>query len=59
MIIVAGSQTIVRYLDQALRRIDEHVLPYEDALVFERLKIHTFVGQILIIRRGINASLDP
>ncbi|HUY74730.1 MAG TPA: hypothetical protein VMW11_09490 [Candidatus Dormibacteraeota bacterium] len=24
---------------------------YEDALVFERMKIHTFVGKILIIRR--------
>ncbi len=51
MIIVAGSQKIVRDLDQALRRIDEHVFPYEDALVHDRMKIHTFIGKVLIIRR--------
>jgi hypothetical protein len=51
LIIVAGSQKIVRDLDQALRRIDEHVFPYEDAAVHERMKIHTFVGKVLIIRR--------
>lgn len=41
LIIVAGSQKIVRDLDQALLRIAEHVLPYEDATVYERMKIHT------------------
>ncbi len=51
LIIVAGSQKIVRDLDQALRRIAEHVFPYEDAAVHERMKIHTFIGKILIIRR--------
>lgn len=51
LIIVAGSQKIVRDLDQALRRIEEHVFPYEDALVHERMKIHTFIGKVLIIRR--------
>ncbi|MFI4972803.1 MAG: LUD domain-containing protein, partial [Hyphomicrobiales bacterium] len=51
LIIVAGSQKIVRDLDQALRRIEEHVFPYEDALVHERMKIHTFIGKVLIIGR--------
>jgi len=51
LIIVAGSQKIVRDLDQALRRIAEHVFAYEDAQVLERMKIHTFIGKILIIRR--------
>jgi hypothetical protein len=51
LIIVAGSQKIVRDLDQALLRIAEHVLPYEDATVYERMKIHTFIGKVLIIRR--------
>jgi hypothetical protein len=51
LILIAGSQKIVRNLDQALRRIDEHVFPYEDALVHERINIHTSIGKVLIIRR--------
>jgi hypothetical protein len=27
------------------------VFPYEDALVHERMKIHTFIGKVLIISR--------
>ncbi|TME22577.1 MAG: hypothetical protein E6I75_30155 [Chloroflexi bacterium] len=51
LILVVGVQKIVRNLDQALRRIEQHVLPYEDAIVRERMKISTFIGKILIIRR--------
>lgn len=51
LILVIGSQKIVRDFDQAMRRIERHVFPYEDALVYERMKIHTFIGKILIIRR--------
>jgi hypothetical protein len=51
LILVAGSQKIVRDLDQAMRRIEEEVFPYEDALVRERMNISTFIGKILIIRR--------
>ena len=51
LIIVAGSQKIVPDLDQALRRLEEHVFPYEDALVQERMQIHTFIGKVLVIRR--------
>ncbi|MGH7763079.1 MAG: LUD domain-containing protein [Candidatus Dormibacteraceae bacterium] len=51
LIIVAGSQKIVRDFDEAMRRVERHVLPYEDAIVHERMKIHTFIGKVLIIRR--------
>ncbi|MGH7902667.1 MAG: LUD domain-containing protein [Candidatus Dormibacteraceae bacterium] len=51
LILVVGSQKIVRDLDEALRRIEETVFPYEDAIVRERLNIGTFVGKVLIIRR--------
>jgi hypothetical protein len=51
VILVVGSQKIVRDLDQAIRRIEQHVFPYEDAMVHERMKIHTFIGKVLIIRR--------
>lgn len=51
LILVIGSQKIVRHLDEAMRRIESHVFPYEDAQVYERMQIHTFIGKILIIRR--------
>jgi hypothetical protein len=30
---------------------DQHVFPYEDALVRERMNMSTFIGKLLIIRR--------
>jgi hypothetical protein len=51
LILVVGSQKIVRDLDQAMRRIELHVFPYEDAMVRERMNISTFIGKLLIIRR--------
>lgn len=51
VILVVGVQKIVRNLDEALRRIEQHVFPYEDAMVRERLNTGTFIGKILIIRR--------
>jgi hypothetical protein len=48
---VVGSQKVVRDLDEAMRRIEQKVLPYEDALVRERVNISTFIGKVLIIRR--------
>ena len=51
LILVVGSQKIVRDLDEAMRRIESHVFSYEDAQVYERMQIHTFIGKILIIRR--------
>jgi hypothetical protein len=51
LILIVGSQKIVRDLDDALRRIDEEVFPYEDAVVRKRLNMGTFLGKVLIIRR--------
>jgi hypothetical protein len=51
LILVVGSQKIVRDLDEAKRRISEHVFPYEEAIVRERMNISTFIGKLLIIRR--------
>jgi hypothetical protein len=51
LILIVGSQKIVHDLDAAMRRIEIKVFPYEDAMVHERMKIHTFIGKILIIRR--------
>lgn len=48
---MVGSQKIVPGLDEALRRIDEEVFPYEDAMVRERLNMGTFIGKLLVIRR--------
>jgi hypothetical protein len=51
LLLVVGSQKIVRDLDQAFDRIEKEVFPYEDAIVRERMNISTFIGKILIIRR--------
>lgn len=51
LILVVGSQKIVRDVDEAMRRIEDVVFPYEDALVRERMNIGTFIGKVLIIRR--------
>lgn len=51
LILVIGSQKIVRDFDEAIRRVDQHVFPFEDAQVYGRMKIHTFIGKILIMRR--------
>ncbi|MCL4394548.1 MAG: lactate utilization protein [Chloroflexi bacterium] len=51
VIFVVGSQKIVPDLDTALKRIREHVFPWEDARVRERLNTGTVLGKILIIER--------
>jgi LUD domain len=51
LILVVGSQKIVPDFEVALRRIQQHVFPYEDAMVRERMNINTFIGKLLIIRR--------
>ena len=51
VILVVGSQKIVRDLGDAMRRIEEHAFPVEDADLRERLGSGTFIGKILIIRR--------
>jgi LUD domain len=51
LILVVGSQKIVRDFDEAMHRIEEIVFPYEDANVRARMNIGTFIGKVLIIRR--------
>ena len=49
LILVAGSQKIVKDLDAALRRIREHVFPYEDARLREQMGVPTKLCRILIL----------
>jgi hypothetical protein len=51
LILVVGSQKIVPNLDAAFQRIQEHVLPYEDARLLEQLGIHTQWTRTLILER--------
>jgi len=51
LILVVGSQKIVPDLDAAFQRIQEHVLPYEDARLMEILGIHTAWTRTLILER--------
>jgi LUD domain len=51
LILVVGSQKIVPDLDTALRRITEHVQPWEDARLREQMGVGTKLARILIIER--------
>jgi L-lactate utilization protein LutC len=51
LILVVGSQKIVPDLDTALRRITEHVQPYEDARLREQMGVGTKLARILILER--------
>jgi hypothetical protein len=51
VILVVGSQKIVPDLDTALRRVREHVLPWEDAQLRKAMNRGSFVGKILIVER--------
>ncbi len=48
LILVVGSQKIVPDLDTALRRITDHVQPYEDARLREQMGVGTKLCRILI-----------
>jgi L-lactate utilization protein LutC len=51
LILVVGSQKIVPDLDTAIRRITEHVQPYEDARLREQMGVGTKLARILILER--------
>ncbi len=51
LILVVGSQKIVPDLDTALRRITEHVQPYEDARLREQMGVGTKLARTLILER--------
>jgi hypothetical protein len=48
VILVVGSQKIVPDLDTAMRRVCEHVMPYEDARLRERLGVGTRLAKLLV-----------
>jgi hypothetical protein len=51
LILVIGSQKIVPDLDTAIRRITEHVFPYEDARLREVLGVGTKLTRWLVIEQ--------
>jgi L-lactate utilization protein LutC len=51
VILVVGSQKIMPDLETALKRIREHVQPWEESQVRKAANMGTFVGKILIIER--------
>lgn len=51
LILVIGSQKIVPDLDNAFRRIEEHVFPWEDARLREAMNIGTKITRTLILER--------
>jgi hypothetical protein len=48
VILVVGSQKIVPDLDAAMRRIGEHVTPYEDARLREQFGVGTRLAKMLV-----------
>jgi YkgG family uncharacterized protein len=51
LILVVGSQKLVPDLDTALRRIRDHVMPYEDARLRAQMGVGTIIARVLILER--------
>ncbi len=51
LVLVVGSQKIVKDLDAAMRRIREHVFPYEDARLREQMGVGTKICRVLILEQ--------
>jgi LUD domain len=49
LILVIGSQKVVADLDEAFRRIQDHVFPYEDARLREAMGVGTQITRTLIL----------
>lgn len=49
LILTVGSQKIVSGLDEAMRRIDAVVFPFENAQVCARLGVDTITAKVLVI----------
>lgn len=50
VLLVVGSQKIVPDLATAMSRIEQHVFPYEDALLRQQLGVGTRIAKVLEIR---------
>ncbi len=57
VVLVAGTQKIVSDLAAAFTRIDEHVLPLEDARAQAAYGMHSAVNKLLIIRGDMPGRL--
>jgi hypothetical protein len=53
VILVAGTQKIVRDLNEGLRRIEEYAFPLEDARAQAAYGVHSGINKVLIINREI------
>jgi L-lactate utilization protein LutC len=51
VILVVGTQKIVSNLEEALRRVEEHAFPLEDARAQAAYGVHSAVNKILVINR--------
>jgi hypothetical protein len=51
VILVVGTQKIVADLAEGLRRIDEYVLPLEDARAWSAYGTHSAVNKLLVVNR--------
>src|SRR5580704_3576486 len=52
----SGSQKIVPDVATAYARIIDHVLPYEDARLFEAMGVHSFLARVLLVEREWQAD---
>jgi hypothetical protein len=53
VILLDGTQKIVSYLEEGLRRIEEYAFPLEDARAQAAYGVHSGVNKVLIINREI------
>ena len=51
IIFVVSTKKIVPSLLEAMKRLEEHVVPLEDKSIMEKFKIHTMLSKIVIFKR--------
>ncbi len=53
---IAGTQKLVKNLDEGFRRIEEYSYPLEDVRLMNALGIHSAIGKTLIVNREVVAG---
>jgi L-lactate utilization protein LutC len=56
IIFVIGTQKIVKDLDEAMRRLEEHVLPLESERLFKMYGSPSNISKVLIVNKEIRAG---
>ena len=51
LIFVVGAQKIVPNIQDAFKRLEEHVIPLEDINLMQKYNMHTYPSKILIFKR--------